>query len=187
MNPFSYSTAGKPPTMKDLPEEEKMYLSLAAASNQSFTVDDVRVIRRIFDRADLDNNGFVDRAELEASVLSTLDVASKKMITAVLEEDNAESSWSFPAFVHWTRVRLGSDGRLKLMAQEIGYVRSMGIDRDEEEAQKHFSREKDKRKMSSGELTHPKPDMARRVSKSYANSTVPNDEDAYKREFGLDQ
>ena len=186
--------------MKDTVEEEATYASLATASNNCFTVDDVRLIRRMFDRADQDNNGLVDRKELEL-LLSTLDDASRKLIEAVLKDELAEQSWSFPAFVHWTRVKLSSNDRLKLMTQEIEYIRSMGIDKAEEVAQKEFSSHREERKKSMASLHEHETQqqqqqplqnnlsnsqMHRRQSRTYANSSVPNDVEAYKTEFGLE-
>ena len=195
MKPFSYSTAGKPAEMRDTLEEEATYASLATASNNCFTVDDVRLIRRMFDRADQDNNGLVDRKELEL-LLSTLDDASRKLIDAVLTDESAEQSWSFPAFVHWTRVKLSSNDRLKLMTQEIEYIRSMGIDKAEEVAQKEFNSHREERKKSLANLHEhaaasdhqlsSSSNAQRRQSRTYANSSVPNDVEAYKTEFGLE-
>ncbi len=192
MKPFAYSTAGKPPEMKDTPEEELTYLSLATASNNCFTTDDVRLIRRMFDRADTNGDGIVNCTEL-AALLSSLGDVSGRLIKAVLDDDAEDQQWSFTAFVHWTRVKLSSDDRLKLMTMEIDYIRSMGIDRSEEQAQKEFSSHRAERKKSQGNLlTHHDSSEsmgysgARRASKTYSNSAKPNDVDAYKSEFGLE-
>lgn len=92
---FRTSTKGKPSFLVDSPEEEAVYRAIVAASQQTMTLDDVRLMRRIFDRADLDGNRFVDREELQVA-LKTVDEGdlASRVLREILLDDQAAATTS---------------------------------------------------------------------------------------------
>lgn len=181
--PFEYSTRGFSPLQKDLPEEEAIYKSLADASQGVFTVDQVRVIRRVFDRADEDGNFFVDLVELKLALRNLHENVATRVLEEILTSSGHEDKWSFPAFVHMMRLKLSSDERVQLIAMEEEYIRSMGIDNAEQKSLEEFRSFREERRKSQmlkplnhSDRPHP---PARRPS-------LPNDVEEYKREFGYE-
>ena len=85
---FRTSTTGKPSYLLDTPDEEAVYRAIVAASQQTMTLEDVRLMRRIFDRADLDGNRFVDREELRLALKSVDagDLAGRVLQEILLEQ-----------------------------------------------------------------------------------------------------
>lgn len=182
--PFEYSTKGLPALQKDLPAEENVYKSLADASQGVFTVDQVRVIRRVFDRADEDGNFFVDKEELRLALKNLHEGVATRVLEEILQESGTESKWSFQAFVHMVRMRLSSDERIHLIAMEEEYIRSMGIDDAEQESLQQFRSFREERRKSN--LNKPPAVATDRQAAAVRRASVPNDVDEYKREFGLE-
>lgn len=184
--PFALSTKGKSPLERDLPEEELVYKSLADASQGCFSVDEVRVIRRLFDRADEDGNRFVDTQELNSALRNLHENVATRVIEEVLKESDGESKWSFPAFVHMMRVRLTSDERIHLIAMEEEYIRSMGIDQEEQKSLQQFrSFREERRKSSLVAKPHIPADGGDARHAVVRRTSAPNDVEEYKREFGF--
>lgn len=185
--PFMLSTKGKSPYEKDFPEEEAVYKSLAEASQGCFSTDEVRIIRRLFDRADEDGNRFVDTSELRGALKSLHENVATRVLEEVLKESDNESKWSFPAFVHMMRVRLTSDERIHLIAMEEEYIRSMGIDQQEQKSLEQFRSFREERRRSSV-LKKPAQEGSGASDDRHQarRSSLPNDVDEYKREFGLE-
>jgi len=181
--PFEYSTKGVSPLLKDLPEEEEVYRSLAEASQGVFSVEQVRVIRRVFDRADEDGNFFVDLSELRRALQHLDDNVATRVLQEILASSGHEDKWSFPAFVHMMRLKLTSDERVQLIAQEEEYIRSMGIDDAEQRSQEEFRQFRDERRRS--QLLKPSV-TTDRPQPSPRRPSLPNDVEEYRREFGLE-
>lgn len=187
--PFQFSTKGKSAHEKDYPEEETVNKSLAEASQGCFNIDEVRIIRRLFDRADEDGNRFVDTVELRTALKNLHENVATRVIEEILNDSDSESKWSFPAFVHMMRRRLTSDERIHLIAMEEEYIRSMGIDDQEKESLEQFRTFREERR-ASAVSSH-----KRSAENSYSGEerlpavrrqSVPNDVEEYRREFGLE-
>lgn len=186
--PFQLSTKGKSPHEKDFPEEEAVYKSLSEASQGCFTVDEVRIIRRLFDRADEDGNRFVDTVELRSALKNLHENVATRVVEEILSDSDSESKWSFPAFVHMMRVRLTSDERIQLIAMEEEYIRSMGIDDEEKESLVQFRTFREERRQSAIMSHKRSADSSLTGDDRHAvrRQSIPNDVDEYKREFGLE-
>lgn len=183
---FQQSTKGKSPLVRDMPEEEEVYKSLADASNGVFTVEEVRLVRRVFDRADEDGNRFVDKNELRLALQHLDENVATRVLEEILKDPTSENKWSFPAFVHMMRVRLTSDERIHLLAMEEEYIRSMGIDQEEQKSLEQFRSFREERRKSTA-LKPPSPNVERHhLNTLNRRQSIPNDVDEYKREFGLD-
>ena len=177
------STHGKLATEKDTPRDEDLYQSLADASHGCFTLDQVRLIRRVFDHADADKNGFVELHELEAMLCTIGDSVATRVMKEVIEHcdrEDKESRWSFSSFVLMMRIRLSNDETLKLLTMEEDYIRSMGIDQEEQQAMEVFRKNRDVRRSSLGSQSNLKPN---RLPKHHQHK--PNDEVEYRHEFGI--
>lgn len=184
--PFQASTKGKSPYEKDMPEEEAVYKSLAEASQGCYTTDQVRVIRRLFDRADEDGNRFVDTVELRGALKNLHENVATRVLEELLADSDSESKWSFPAFVHMMRVKLTSDERIHLIAMEEEYIRSMGINDEEQKSLEQFRSFREERRRSTI-LKKPSDAGVEHVDRHPARRpSMPNDVDEYKREFGLE-
>jgi Ca2+-binding EF-hand superfamily protein len=187
--PFQLSTKGKSANEKDFPEEEAVYKSLAEASQGCFSIDEVRIIRRLFDRADEDGNRFVDTLELRTALKNLHENVATRVIEEILTDSDSESKWSFPAFVHMMRRRLTSDERIHLIAMEEEYIRSMGIDDEEKESLVQFRTLKEERRASA--ISHKRSaensySGEERLPAATRRQSVPNDVEEYRREFGLE-
>lgn len=181
--PFEYSTKGVSPLLKDLPEEESVYRSLSEASQGVFSVDQVRVIRRVFDRADEDGNFFVDIAELRLALRNLHENVATRVLEEILASSGHEDKWSFPAFVHMMRLKLSSDERVQLIAMEEEYIRSMGIDDAEQKSLEEFRNFREERRKS--QMLKPQT-LTDRPHPPPRRQSHPNDVDEYRREFGLE-
>lgn len=169
--------------VKDSEDEEALYKSLSDASHGCYSIDQVRLIRRVFDRADKDGDGFVDHNELEQWLLQIGNEVSTRVLKAVLDAE--QGKLSFHHFVDLMRHRLSEDEALQLMAMEEEYIKSMGIDEEEQRQMEAFRQGRDSRRSSRIEFDAAPHDPAPRVHHP-PHSSKPNDVDEYKHEFGLD-
>lgn len=181
-----YDTEGKSPQVKDTFEDETMYVELAKASHGAFSHDQVRLIRRVFDHADVDKNGIVELHELENMLLTIGDSVATRVMKEVLARAPRESvipGWNFSNFVRFMCEKLTSDEALKILTMEEDYIRSMGITEEEQKDMAEFRKNREVRRssVSLGGRRNSKPNN-RQIQH---RPSMPNDVIEYKHEFGL--
>lgn len=175
--PIHYNVISQLPY--DTVEDEVLYAKLVKASRSLFNVDQVRLLKRAFNRADKDRNGIVETAELEL-MLKTISSDVTSRVVKELIDACEHQALSFPAFIQLLCSRLSTDEALLLLAMEDNYIRSMGIDAREQREFEAWRLKKDERRRSSAcAPLKPNNRTSRRAS------TEANDVAAYVEEFGL--
>ena len=182
------------------PEEEQLLRTLAAHSDdvhQKFTIEQVRSIKRLFDRADTEKTGTANSGELRDILLRIGDETAHKILKELVAR--GVERLTFPEFVRTFQARMSADDACRLMDLEVQYIQSMGIDTKELQQMEDFRAtklERSRRESNSGisqsssSTTHNNSSSGlQRHSSSVTRrtSSMPNDVDDYKREFGLEE
>lgn len=186
----------KSPRLKDDPTSEKLYAHLSATSRRALTVDQIRLMHRMFSRADENSNGALEHNELEKFLLTMGTELTHRVMRVIVADaherhiDLSARGLTFIEFVAILEDKLSHDETLRLMTMEEEYLRSMGIDDEQREEILEFRKHKPERKASvdgmhahlaAGTELHKSDRQERRAS------TVPNDEEEYRRSFGLEE
>jgi hypothetical protein len=184
------SPGTKPHDVEDTPEEELLYRTLAAHSDDThtkFTHEQVRLIKRMFDRVDTAGKGEVGTHELQDMLLRVGDDTAHRVLKDLIA--SGAERLSFPDFVRTFQKRLTVDEACRMMDVEVTYIQSMGIDTKQLEQMEHFRATKGERRnsqhMSSNSLLgsgdHSR-DNSQRPSVSGEKADILTE---YRREFGL--
>lgn len=173
--------------------DEALYTDIIKASHHVFTRENVHHLRKMFDAADREKKGTIFAHELEEILKHISDDAHARVMQDVLERSQNQSM-DFRGFVQLLLYQLTSNEQLRLMTAEEEYIRSMGIDKNEQHQldswrqHRHDRLQGSLRRDSNPELAGAKkPDEhSMSMSGSHRRASLPNDVDEYKHEFGLD-
>jgi hypothetical protein len=177
---------------KDLdgPEEEALYRALAEHSDSAhtkLTLDQVRLIKRMFDRSDKKQQGYLQREEIESMLLSVGDDVAHRVLRDLINSDI--SRLTFPDFVRTVQSRLSVEETVRLMDLEVEYIQSMGIDTQQLQQMENFKATKQLRSFRSQHKEHVLgSDPGRRSSvTAERRPSAPNDVEEYRKEFGFEE